>query len=109
MSQTTVVNIRTLPQNPLQWPPDHVYIGRQVLGGGYRLRHSIWRNPFAIGRDGSRELVIAAFEAWLRERPPMLARLPELRGKTLVCWCTPEACHGDVLARLADAVPAVTT
>lgn len=24
-----------------------------------------------------------------------------MRGKTLVCWCKPEACHGDVLAELA--------
>ena len=32
-----------------------------------------------------------------------LAALPELRGKDLVCWCAPEACHGDVLLELANA------
>ncbi|MBA3285144.1 MAG: DUF4326 domain-containing protein, partial [Nitrosopumilus sp.] len=26
----------------------------------------------------------------------------ELRGKTLGCWCRPDACHGDLLAELAD-------
>jgi hypothetical protein len=28
--------------------------------------------------------------------------VPELRGRTLACWCAPELCHGDVLAELAD-------
>ena len=30
-----------------------------------------------------------------------MAALPELRGKDLVCWCAPLACHGDLLLRLA--------
>jgi hypothetical protein len=32
-----------------------------------------------------------------------MAALDELRGKDLACWCTPLACHGDVLLRLANA------
>ena len=28
-----------------------------------------------------------------------MGALSELRGKTLGCWCAPEPCHGDVLAR----------
>jgi hypothetical protein len=70
-----------------------VYIGRP----------SKWGNPFVIGRDGTREDVIAKYEAWLLEQPELLAALPELAGKTLGCWCAPRACHGDVLARLANA------
>ncbi|MBX6723654.1 MAG: DUF4326 domain-containing protein, partial [Dactylosporangium sp.] len=42
------------------------------------------------------------YEAWLRTRPDLMARLPELRGRVLACWCAPKPCHGDVLARLAD-------
>jgi hypothetical protein len=30
-----------------------------------------------------------------------MAALPELRGKDLVCWCAPLACHGDLILRLA--------
>jgi hypothetical protein len=37
-------------------------------------------------------------------RPDLVAQLPELRSKTLACWCKPGPCHGDVIARLADAV-----
>jgi hypothetical protein len=70
-----------------------VYIGRP----------SKWGNPFVIGRDGTRDDVIARYEAWLLEQPELVAALPELAGKTLGCWCAPRACHGDVLARLANA------
>ena len=70
-----------------------VYIGRP----------SKWGNPFVIGKDGTREEVIAKYRAWLLKQPALLATLPELKGKTLGCWCAPQACHGDVLAELADA------
>ena len=72
-----------------------VYIGRP----------SKWGNPFVIGRDGTRDDVIARYEAWLLEQPELVAALPELAGKTLGCWCAPRACHGDVLARLANTQP----
>jgi len=68
-----------------------VYIGRP----------SKWGNPFAIGRDGTRAQVIARYERWLGEQPELIGQLGELEGKTLGCWCAPNACHGDVLARLA--------
>jgi len=35
--------------------------------------------------------------------PELLAALPELRGKDLVCWCSPLPCHADVLLELANA------
>jgi hypothetical protein len=69
-----------------------VYVGRPTK----------WGNPFAIGKDGSREVVIVKYRAWLFNQPHLLAALPELRGKVLACWCAPLACHGDVLAELAN-------
>jgi hypothetical protein len=69
-----------------------VYIGRP----------SKWGNPFVVGRDGAREQVIARYEQWLLTQPHLIAALGELTGKILACWCAPQPCHGDVLARLAD-------
>lgn len=69
-----------------------VYIGRP----------SKWGNPFVIGKDGDRETVLRKYREWIRTQPDLLAALPELKGKTLGCWCKPRACHGDVLAELAD-------
>lgn len=72
-------------------PGDAVYIGRP----------SKWGNPFVIGQDGSRAEVIAKHKAWLCDQPELLAALPELRGRDLVCWCAPAACHGDTLLEMA--------
>jgi hypothetical protein len=69
-----------------------VYIGRPGK----------WGNPFVIGKDGTRAEVITKYEAWLLRQPALMADLPELHGKVLGCWCAPHACHGDVLARLAE-------
>ncbi|MBS4001977.1 MAG: DUF4326 domain-containing protein [Afipia sp.] len=69
-----------------------VYIGRP----------SKWGNPFVIGRDGSRADVIAKYRAWIVAQPELLNALGELRGRDLVCWCAPLACHGDVLRELAN-------
>lgn len=70
-----------------------VYIGRP----------GPWGNPFEIGIHGDRAAVIARYRAWLAAQPHLqrLARR-ELHGKTLGCWCAPEACHGDVLAEVAQ-------
>ena len=73
--------------------PYDVYVGRPGR----------WGNPFRIGPDGSREEVLAKYRAWLASNSDLIgaARL-ELRGKVLGCWCAPQACHGDVLAEVAD-------
>ncbi|WP_436298090.1 DUF4326 domain-containing protein [Variovorax sp. LjRoot175] len=36
----------------------------------------------------------------------LAAAKAELRGKDLVCWWAPEACHADVLLRIANEDPA---
>lgn len=79
---TTVVNLKTETYD--------VFIGRG----------SVWGNPFVLGKDGDRDQVIVKYEVLIRRRPDLLARLPELVGKRLGCYCKPLACHGDVLIRL---------
>ena len=64
-------------------------------------RGSPWDNPFRVGLDGDRAFVIARHARWLAEQPHLLRALDELRGRDLVCDCTPLPCHGDLLLRLA--------
>jgi hypothetical protein len=71
-------------------------------GAVYIGRPSKWGNPFVIGRDGSRTEVVAKYRDHLLSSPALLAALPELRGKDLMCWCSPCACHGDVLLTFAN-------
>jgi hypothetical protein len=86
MSKTVVVHHRKVKFD--------VFIGRP----------SKWGNPFKIGKDGTREEVISKYREWIMKQPELLADLHELKGKVLGCWCKPLACHGDVLAELADKV-----
>jgi hypothetical protein len=64
---------------------------------------SKWGNPFVVGTHGARGECIALYEGWLRENTALFAALDELRGLVLGCWCAPRTCHGDLLARLANA------
>jgi hypothetical protein len=61
-------------------------------------RRSDWGNPFAIGKDGNRDQVIAKFHALWGKRPATA-----LKGRVLGCWCYPQACHAQVLAEAANA------
>lgn len=72
--------------------------GRVYIG-----RPSKWGNPFIVGRDGSRADVISKYREWVAAQPELLDALGELRGCDLVCWCAPQACHGDVLIEMANA------
>lgn len=86
---TTVIHIREWDRSN----PDHVYIGRG----------SPYGNPFVIGTDGDREDVIRLFEVYVGERPELRKLIKRrLKDKTLVCYCKPKACHGDVCAEIAD-------
>lgn len=74
-------------------PRDAVYVGRP----------SKWGNPYSL-RTYTRAEAIVRYERWLGLRIDAgELDLAELRGRDLVCWCAPEACHGDVLLRLANA------
>jgi hypothetical protein len=68
-------------------------------------RPTKWGNPFKIGEHGDRAEVIARYRAWLlhpdQDELRNAARR-ELAGKVLGCFCAPLACHGDVLAEIAN-------
>lgn len=81
-----------------------VYIGRRFARGGWDLPASIWVNPYVVGTHGTRAQVIEMYRLYVLRSSHLMARLPELRGKVLGCWCKPEACHGDVLVSLLDAL-----
>lgn len=79
----------------------------------YVGRGSIWGNPFKMGRDGDRREVLLRYKEYLLhgEGRHLLARLGELEGKTLGCFCanaggltTPDEtrCHGQILLQLLE-------
>lgn len=87
MIETTVIHISEADQEV------DVYIGRG----------SKWGNPFRIGKDGNRVEVIRLFETYLLTSF-LMNDLHELVGKRIYCYCKPELCHGDILARYANQI-----
>jgi len=83
-----------------------VYIGRK---SGVRPTSPL-SNPYRMRDESQRGVVIAKYRKWLWAkivaRDPKvteelwrlldLAKRPE--GVTLLCWCAPKPCHGDVIA-----------
>ena len=72
--------------------PRYTYIGR---------RSGVWGNPYKPPVF-SRAECISKYESYVRDTPELLAKLPELAYKHIVCHCRPLPCHGDVLIRLVS-------
>jgi len=76
---------------------------RTPEGAVYVGRPSAWGNPYLINKMSSRADVVKMFRTYaeirLGEEPSWLV---PLRGKDLVCWCSPEPCHADILLQLAN-------
>jgi len=83
-----VVNMKALPIPTGRW----FYIGRPTL----------WGNPFELTSESERDLVLLKFaeywyapkQKWIRERA--MRELPA--DSTLLCYCAPKRCHGDIIA-----------
>lgn len=107
---TRVINIRTAPTG-WQQDPEYVYIGRpgwkmsSKFGNPVRNGHrcptcGTWHRP-----EDEKDWRVC-YRAYLEKRLITDRRFREavmgLRGKTLVCYCKPLDCHGDILAEYAE-------
>lgn len=108
---TTVINlkgrIQEFGRRLENAPDDLVYVGRRWTMGHWDLPQHPLYNPFQYDtarkkRDGTRAEIMVKYREYLMARPDLLALVPELRGRTLACWCAPELCHADILAEIAD-------
>lgn len=75
-------------------PEDAVYVGRGSALGNLKV----------IGKDGTREEVIAWYRTWLAEklidRDPTVEKIFRTLGEEskLLCFCVPKPCHAQVIA-----------
>lgn len=87
-------------------------IRREDADGKTRIyvgRPSGLGNPFAIGRDGTRDEVVEKYAGWLDEQlgvpdskaarkfAALVKALRRTGSITLLCWCAPERCHAEVI------------
>ena len=99
-SMVPVINLGHEPKLREAFEYAHVHNNTVLID-----RRTKWGNPFRIGRDGTREEVIARYRAdlWHRIRAGEIAleELAAIDGCWYACWCLPRPCHGLVLARAA--------
>lgn len=104
--RTTVIHIRDRG-------PGDVYIGCGSLWGN---DWSHLEKSAATFRVATRDESIDCYRQWLEGTDfqtfdqgrchAILNTVYMLKGKRLVCYCWPQRCHGDILAKLADVTPA---
>jgi len=86
--------------------PRVVRLRTREAHGAVRVdRASKLGNPFVIGKDGDRTTVINKFLEMVL-LPGNQHNISGLRGQDLACWCAPDACHADIILRIANADPA---
>jgi Domain of unknown function (DUF4326) len=113
--ETVVVNVNKSSEDVaiVAWAQERgllVYVGHRGLYD--RWPRSVWANPYRMSPTATpeeeareRDRVCELFVRHLAEEPDLLARIGELKGKALGCWCAPSRCHADYLAELANALP----
>jgi hypothetical protein len=93
--EAIAVNQKTM-KNLCQWAQDNGQLVRVD-------RFSDWGNPFELPADGDRDEVCDAYEVYFPLKRSLHAKIKDLKGKALGCWCHPERCHAHYLADLTNA------
>lgn len=66
-------------------------------------RPSKWQNPFPISEELPRGQALKVFREWVLTQPQLIEDAKrELKGRNLLCTCSPYACHGDFWLNLAN-------
>lgn len=112
-----VINIKSASKDWMT-NPSYQYIGRRKYPDQGIILNGVFGNPHPVGvpchRCGppiagttpiihQRGETLPLFEEWLREEiknPTYRECVKNLAGKTLVCYCKPNPCHGDILAQV---------
>jgi len=93
--EAVAVNQKTM-KNLCQWAQENKLLVRVD-------RFSDWGNPFELPADGDRDEVCDAYEVYFPLKRSLHAKIKDLKGKALGCWCHPERCHAHFLAHLTNA------
>lgn len=89
--------------------------GKAPFPTKYCGRPTILGNPFVVGQHGAQGECCYKYEQWLEtgedfgnkdatesRRLLVLALIPTLKRLNLECWCWPDKCHTESLARRAN-------
>lgn len=102
-SKTNIINLKgklKLFGPSCEYDSNIIYCGRTNTMGGWKLKQSIWANPFKVTVNETNEIVCKKYEEYIRNKPELMDKLNTLVGKTLACWCVPNPCHTEILMKL---------
>ena len=72
-------------------------------------RSSSFGNPFHLGKDGDRQVVLQKYKEYFLRRiemdPEFRRRVLALKGLRLGCWCAPMPCHGMIIVEWLETQP----
>lgn len=84
-------------------PKGAIYIGRPNYKWG--LKGSKFQNPYSLEKY-TREKAIEKYKNWLWNEIKIghitIQELANMKGRDLVCYCSPQGCHGDVLLKAIE-------
>lgn len=91
----SIIHIKNAPKD-FEKNDNYVYIGRAGKGlGGY------FGNPFPLRKEEDRPKTLLLYRNYFYGRlytdPEFRAQIHDLINKTLVCFCKPKKCHGDII------------
>lgn len=119
MTVTKPVRIQRKRTKGWRMPENTVSVTRpSILGNPFTIAQAL-ESGYVETEEEARTFVVECLRDWLvggrqgrdwwqgpesdRRRAAILARLPEMRGKNLACWCPlGSPCHADVLLELAN-------
>jgi hypothetical protein len=89
---------------------NNIYIGRDMSFYVPGTFGSIWKNPFLVKKSSSDmrkntytlDDSLTKYRQYIESNYDLVAKLKDLDGKILGCWCKPHRCHGDVLIELFE-------
>lgn len=107
MKATKVINIKDAPLNFLKKDGDqngYVFIGRPSLFGNPIIKNKIC--PVCSDIHESNGSTLECYKVYINERmkfdEAFRTEVENLVGKTLVCFCKPKRCHGDILEKITN-------
>ena len=68
-------------------------------------RTTKWGNPYKMEKESDREEVLRLYETWISNQ--IIQRTLDTReligARRLGCWCSPKACHAEILRDIIEA------
>ncbi len=99
---TSLVRIRRNKDKIIQ--DCDIYIGKKANKGGWKLKESIFANPFSekkFGKEKAINYYRNHLEYRLYHEEDFREELAKLKGKKLGCFCEGR-CHGEVLIEMIE-------